>query len=99
MVQQAASLFARALVLGAYGLVHAHAISSDIEMTLPAWIALAVLVDHQYYWWHRASHRIGIFWASHAVHHQSEAYDLATAVRQSAIQGALASPIYGSPAG
>ena len=44
---------------------------------------LAALVwDFLYYWFHRFSHEISILWAAHAVHHQSEDYNLSTALRQ-----------------
>lgn len=48
------------------------------------WVWLAALVgyDFLYYWLHRAGHRVAIFWAAHAVHHQSEEYNLSTALRQ-----------------
>src|SRR6185369_992521 len=48
-----------------------------------AWVTALVAVDFIYYWWHRASHRVNFLWATHAVHHQSEDYNLATALRQS----------------
>jgi hypothetical protein len=35
---------------------------------------------------HRASHRVNLFWASHVVHHQSEEYNLSVALRQSWIE-------------
>jgi sterol desaturase/sphingolipid hydroxylase (fatty acid hydroxylase superfamily) len=46
------------------------------------WIAGALGVDLMYYWFHRASHRVGFLWAAHVVHHQSEEYNLSTALRQ-----------------
>ena len=39
-------------------------------------------VDFTYYWWHRLSHRVNFLWAAHVVHHQSEDYNLAVALRQ-----------------
>lgn len=36
-----------------------------------------------YYAFHRASHEIRFFWASHVVHHSSTRYNLGTALRQS----------------
>lgn len=48
-----------------------------------AWIVALVGVDLLYYWWHRASHRINLIWATHVVHHQSQEYNLAVALRQS----------------
>ncbi len=46
------------------------------------WLLAAIAVDFFYYWFHRCSHEISILWASHAVHHQSEDYNLSTALRQ-----------------
>jgi hypothetical protein len=46
------------------------------------WIAAALAWDCCYYWFHRFSHEISILWAAHAVHHQSEDYNLSTALRQ-----------------
>src|SRR5215212_4820221 len=38
--------------------------------------------DLAYYWFHRISHEVRVFWASHVVHHSSEHYNLSTALRQ-----------------
>jgi len=38
--------------------------------------------DLGYYWFHRVSHNVRYFWASHVVHHSSEYYNLAAALRQ-----------------
>ena len=46
------------------------------------WIAGLLLYDLCYYWLHRAGHRVALLWAAHAVHHQSEDYNLSTALRQ-----------------
>ncbi len=46
------------------------------------WITAALAWDLCYYWFHRFSHEISILWAAHAVHHQSEDYNLSTALRQ-----------------
>ncbi len=46
------------------------------------WITAAVAWDFFYYWFHRFSHEISVLWAAHAVHHQSEEYNLSTALRQ-----------------
>jgi len=46
-----------------------------------AWILLFFCDDLAYYTYHRAHHRIRIFWASHVVHHSSRHYNLATALR------------------
>jgi alkylglycerol monooxygenase len=38
--------------------------------------------DFCYYWLHRLGHERNILWAAHSVHHQSEDYNLSTALRQ-----------------
>jgi len=71
-------LFAYEWVLRRVALVH-----------LPAahwgtWVFAFVLYDFCYYWQHRFGHTMGLFWASHVVHHQSEEFNLTTALRQPA---------------
>jgi len=46
------------------------------------WVTAALAWDFCYYWAHRLGHEISILWAAHAVHHQSEDYNLSTALRQ-----------------
>lgn len=49
---------------------------------LALWLLAALGFDFCYYWAHRCGHEISILWAQHAVHHQSEDYNLSTALRQ-----------------
>jgi len=56
-----------------------------VQWTLDGWVSLAVAFiayDFCYYWFHRISHERRIFWAAHVAHHQSEEYNLTTALRQ-----------------
>lgn len=46
------------------------------------WALAFVLYDLCYYWLHRMGHERNILWAAHSVHHQSEDYNLSTALRQ-----------------
>ncbi len=46
------------------------------------WVFAFVLFDLCYYWNHRLGHTVGLFWAAHSVHHQSEEFNLTTALRQ-----------------
>jgi len=46
------------------------------------WVLALLFYDLCYYWFHRISHERQIFWGSHVVHHQSEDYNLSTALRQ-----------------
>ncbi len=47
-----------------------------------AWVIAFVAYDFCYYWLHRFGHERNILWAAHSVHHQSEEYNLSTALRQ-----------------
>lgn len=75
-------------VLSAWVLQHFALI--DVELALfdlsPRGLGLWVLAilgfDFCYYWQHRLGHEMSILWAAHAVHHQSEDYNLSTALRQ-----------------
>jgi sterol desaturase/sphingolipid hydroxylase (fatty acid hydroxylase superfamily) len=50
----------------------------------PTWVFAFFFYDFCYYWQHRLGHTVGLFWASHSVHHQSEEFNLTTALRQPA---------------
>ena len=56
----------------------------DLPDTGPGiWLFAMLAYDFSYYWFHRVSHEVNMFWAAHVVHHQSEDYNLGTALRQS----------------
>lgn len=46
------------------------------------WVFAFFADDFTYYWFHRISHEVRYFWASHMVHHSSPKYNLAAALRQ-----------------
>jgi sterol desaturase/sphingolipid hydroxylase (fatty acid hydroxylase superfamily) len=46
------------------------------------WVILFFADDLSYYCFHRTAHNVGWFWASHVVHHSSQHYNLAAALRQ-----------------
>jgi len=51
-----------------------------------SWIVYAVAficIDFASYWNHRLSHKINFFWNQHVIHHSSEEFNLACALRQS----------------
>lgn len=73
-----------ALQVGAYTLIFEKARLTTLPTeAVWVWVTGFVLLDLGYYAYHRASHRINALWAMHVVHHQSEDYTLATALRQS----------------
>ena len=61
------------------------------------WLAAIVLflgVDCAYYWFHRIAHLYNAPWAGHVVHHSSEDYNLAVALRQGTFQGVFSWVFY-----
>ncbi len=82
VMSQIVGVFTAALTLGLYV-----AASAVAPWRLPAdsiwtWLGALLAYDFLYYWHHRAGHRVAVLWAAHAVHHQSEDYNLSTALRQ-----------------
>jgi sterol desaturase/sphingolipid hydroxylase (fatty acid hydroxylase superfamily) len=45
------------------------------------WLCCQLADDFTYYWFHRANHKVRIFWAAHIVHHSSLNFNLGTAIR------------------
>ena len=61
------------------------------------WLAAILLflgVDCAYYWFHRIAHEYNAPWAGHVVHHSSEDYNLAVALRQGTFQGVFSWVFY-----
>jgi alkylglycerol monooxygenase len=86
--QQAIGLVTAAAKAAGYAFVYERLHALTISPRSPlAWVALLLGVDLAYYAYHRASHRVNFLWATHAVHHQSEEYNLTTALRQSWFTG------------
>ncbi len=55
----------------------------QIENKLITYVVAFVALDFSGYWVHRISHSVNFFWNKHAIHHSSEEFDLACALRQS----------------
>ncbi|EHP39649.1 fatty acid hydroxylase [Cupriavidus basilensis OR16] len=58
------------------------------------WLLAIVMFDFCDYWLHRAGHESAVFWAAHAVHHQSQDFNLSTALRQESTVAFLGWPFY-----
>ena len=54
-----------------------------IEATWITYVLAFITIDFQGYWSHRWNHHINIFWNRHIIHHSSEYFNLACALRQS----------------
>jgi alkylglycerol monooxygenase len=65
-----------------YGKLHHHfALFTFTVHDALAWVIAFVGVDFAFYWQHRISHGVNVFWATHVVHHQPERYNLGVALR------------------
>ena len=86
ITQQLTGIFLKVIGVGVYMLVYENIRIFEIPSN---WITLSILfvaADFCYYWAHRMSHEINLFWGGHVVHHQSEDYNLSVALRQSTFQ-------------
>jgi alkylglycerol monooxygenase len=55
----------------------------NIKASWLTYLVAFIAMDFQGYWVHRWSHHINIFWNRHIIHHSSEEFNLACALRQS----------------
>jgi alkylglycerol monooxygenase len=83
VISQIVGVFTKLVTIGIYAWCAGHL----ALFTLPAnsawvWLGALVVYDFLYYWLHRCGHEVNILWAAHVVHHQSEDYNLTTALRQ-----------------
>ncbi|MGF1557942.1 MAG: sterol desaturase family protein [Flavobacteriaceae bacterium] len=56
---------------------------TEIKATWLVWFVAFIVIDFAGYWNHRLSHRVNFFWNQHVIHHSSEEFNLACALRQS----------------
>lgn len=88
IVQQLVEVFAKTALFAGYVFLYGAFRLFEIPLSsAAAWVGCFLGVDLAYYWFHRVSHRVNAVWATHVVHHQSEEYNLAVALRQGAFQG------------
>ncbi len=97
VLSQVSGVFTRVLRIGIYAWVYQYVslwrLSAD---SLFVWVFAVLFYDLCYYWHHRIGHERTLFWAAHVVHHQSEDYNLSTALRQTS-SGALLGWIFYVP--
>ena len=99
MLSQLSGALSKLLTIGIYTLVFSSvAVYPDLAFWKTWHGALLALIfyDLCYYWLHRAGHEVSLFWAAHVVHHQSQQYNLSTALRQTS-SGPLLSWIFYLP--
>ncbi|QNP50027.1 lysoplasmalogenase family protein [Diaphorobacter aerolatus] len=85
LMSQTSAVFTKLLTVGIYTAVFEHValVRADAFWTsIPGWLIALLFYDFLYYWNHRLGHEVGVLWAAHVVHHQSQQYNLSTALRQ-----------------
>lgn len=95
VIDQIVGIFLKSLLFAGYLYLFENMRLFEIASAPPAvkWIAaigLVLAVDFCFYWFHRIAHEYAAPWATHVVHHQSEEYNLAVALRQSAFESCFA---------
>ncbi len=85
VLSQLSAVFTRLLQIGIYSAVYAAVAlypNPEFWNTWYGWLLALLFYDLCYYWLHRLGHEIAVLWAAHVVHHQSQDYNLSTALRQ-----------------
>jgi alkylglycerol monooxygenase len=83
LISQIVGVFTRLFNIGIYAWCAQHLALFHLPTdSVLVWVSGLLLYDLAYYWLHRCGHRVGVLWAAHVVHHQSEDYNLSTALRQ-----------------
>lgn len=72
-----------ALILVTYPFLVEQLALYEVGNSWYVWVIAFIALDFAGYWNHRLSHHINIFWNQHVVHHSSEEFNLACALRQS----------------
>ena len=95
VLQQLGGVFLKTALFAGYAALYAGYRQLEIPIDAAwAWVLCFVGHDFCYYWFHRFSHEVNAGWAAHVVHHQSEEYNLAVALRQGAFQPAVSWVFY-----
>ena len=74
--------FTKAMIFGLFTFLYKYRLFDLDASTWWFWVLLFFADDFTYYLFHRTAHSTGWFWASHVVHHSSQHYNLAAALRQ-----------------
>ncbi|RYY90724.1 MAG: sterol desaturase family protein [Chitinophagaceae bacterium] len=95
MAERLTDLFTSGLFFFVFDWLYQHFALFSIEANWYTWILLFLLTDLVWYWYHRAGHRVNLFWGVHVVHHQSEDFNYTTSGRITVFQ-ALARGLFWS---
>lgn len=86
ITSQVVGAFLRVISVVVYQLLYENFALFSIPNTWYTFVLIWLAVDLCYYWAHRMSHEVNLFWGGHVVHHQSEDYNFSVALRQGSFQ-------------
>ena len=70
-------------IIISYGYMVEHLALFKMESSVMVYVIAFIGIDFAGYWVHRINHSINYFWNHHIIHHSSEEFNLACALRQS----------------
>jgi sterol desaturase/sphingolipid hydroxylase (fatty acid hydroxylase superfamily) len=82
MVNSLKDVLGLSITLISYDWIVSHIAIFQLEATTLAYFIGFIAIDFYGYWSHRLSHQINFLWNKHAIHHSSEEFNLACALRQ-----------------
>jgi sterol desaturase/sphingolipid hydroxylase (fatty acid hydroxylase superfamily) len=94
LTEQLTGIFAKIGVIAIYTFIYSNFRITTIAHEWYWAVVLFIGVDFFYYWAHRKSHEISLFWVGHIVHHQSEDYNFSVALRQGTFQKFFTAPFF-----
>ena len=70
------------IIIVTYPFLLEHLALVSLKATWLVWLAAFLVIDLAGYWNHRLNHKVNFFWNQHVIHHSSEEFNLACALRQ-----------------
>ena len=70
------------IIIVTYPFLLEHLALFSLESTWIVWLIAFLAIDFAGYWNHRLNHKVNFFWNQHVIHHSSEEFNLACALRQ-----------------
>lgn len=71
------------IIVISYEWMYNHLAVVQVKNTVLTYVIAFIALDFSGYWTHRISHEYNFFWNNHIIHHSSEEFNLACALRQS----------------
>jgi sterol desaturase/sphingolipid hydroxylase (fatty acid hydroxylase superfamily) len=94
IIAQCINVAVSVAVVISYGWIYQKFAITHIEYSLLNFLLCYLGVDFLFYWFHRAGHRINLFWAMHVPHHSAEELNYAVGLRASFFQRAASFLFY-----